>query len=176
MMSVSSGAVPLSTLTDWPNPKFDTRNFKPVAAAWAGVPRIGLGLAALPGMTSRQFAGFIGAAYLFLGSLGALVYVFPGGLLHQTLHVGVGVWGMTAASGAGTAVGFARKAAVLLGVFVLLEVTAPLREYFGGFMLEGRSLLMLHALTAMAAAYYGYYWTDAVVEAAPDRSERRKAA
>ncbi|HJT22546.1 MAG TPA: DUF4383 domain-containing protein [Nitrospira sp.] len=125
-------------------------------------------------MTNRQFAGLIGATYLFIGSLGALIYVFPGGLLHQTLHIAVGVWGMTAASGVKTSVGFARKTAVLVGAFFLFEMTPALREYFGGFLLEDKSLWMLHAMTAVAAAYYGYYWTDAVAEAAS--RQMKKAA
>ena len=125
-------------------------------------------------MTSRRFAGGIGVVYVLLGLLGAALYVFPTGLLHQTLHLVVGVWGLTAASSAVASVGYARKTAVLVGTFALLEATPSLRNYFDGFLSEGPSLSIIHVLTALTSAYYGYYWTEAVAEM--ERREMRKAA
>ncbi|HEU4684918.1 MAG TPA: DUF4383 domain-containing protein [Nitrospira sp.] len=128
-------------------------------------------------MTNRQFASLAGAVYLVIGGLGALVYVFPIGAFDQTLHLAVGIWGVTAASSVATALSFARKTAVLFAAVAVLELAPIVRSQFDGWLLPGPLLPLLHLLTAWGAGYYGYYWTDAVAEGQGERAEElRKAA
>jgi len=130
-------------------------------------------------MTIDRFAAFVGGLYLFIGSLGALLYVFPVGALHQAMHLAVAMWGMTAASSIPDSLRFARWATPLFLLATVVELT-PLRDQAGVWFLPGIGLSLLHVLTAAACAYYGYYWTSAVEEAAQttadSRSEPRKAA
>lgn len=124
-------------------------------------------------MTSQRFAGLLGAAYLLIGCLGVLSYVFPAGLLHHVIHLTVGIWGVNAATNALDAVRFARKVAVLSGILALVGVIPGVQEPFDYLLLFGNGLLVLHGVTAVVAAYYGYYWTDAVVNV---RGDDRRAA
>jgi len=130
-------------------------------------------------MTNRRFAGLLGGVYLFIGLLGALIYLFPVGALHQMLHLTVGIWGLTAASSVRASVSFARKTALVFAVVAIVELTPSLRGSFALLLLTGSGFPILHILSAMAAAYYGFYWTDAVLEAqrhADATTETRKAA
>jgi hypothetical protein len=124
-------------------------------------------------MTNRRFAGLIGIMYLCMGLIGAL-HEFHVDALHQALHFSVGLWGIMASARAGASVGFARKTTLLFGAVILLELSPMLRDIFGVPSMSGNGVLVVHVITALATAYYGYYWTDAVVEA--KNHESKKAA
>ncbi len=124
-------------------------------------------------MSSRRSVRFIGALYLLIALCAFLVYPFPAAVLLPTLHLSIGVWAIVASHQTFSAVKFSRKAAVLLGILALAELYLPslvLRvtstEFAGG-------VAMIHLAAAVLAAYYGYYWTDAVSEA--DRKSTKTA-
>ena len=147
-------------------------------------------------MTNQQFARYIGIAFVLVGVLGFLspfvtrvpmdaagltistgfgylLGLFAINLLHNIVHLGVGVWGLTASRTSLASVRFARGLAILYGVLTIMGLIPGLDTMFGLAPIFGHDV-WLHAVTAMAAAYFGYYWTDAAI--AVDRRENRRAA
>lgn len=69
------------------------------------------------------------------------------------VHVALGLWGLVAWSGALGAVGYARAASLLLALLALGGVAAMAT---GGMVALRGHNIWLHALTALAAAYFGF--------------------
>jgi hypothetical protein len=65
-------------------------------------------------------------------------------------------------------------AALLFSLFALVESHLPLPTLLLPWSPVGSDVPILHLTTALVAAYFGYYWTDAVVEA--DRRGATKTA
>ncbi len=147
-------------------------------------------------MAIRQFAKYIGIAFLLVGALGFLspfvspspaerlgftvqtgfgylLGLFAINVLHNFVHIGVGLWGLGASRSVLDSVRFSRALAIFYGTLALLGLIPGFNTTFGLIPLYGHNV-WLHALTALAAAYYGYYWTDAVVTA--EQRPTRKAA
>jgi hypothetical protein len=147
-------------------------------------------------MTSQQFAKYIGIAFLLVGVLGFLspfvsraptngigltlqtgfgylLGLFPVNVLHNVVHLGVGLWGLTASRNTLASVRFSRGLAIFYGALAVMGLIPGLDTMFGLVPIFGHDV-WLHAVTALAAAYFGYYWTDAAV--AVDRRETRRAA
>lgn len=144
-------------------------------------------------MTSRQFAKYIGIAFLLVGGLGFisplvtpapldgmgltvqtgfgyLLGLFAINVLHNIVHLVVGLWGVTASRNTVDSVRFARDLAIFYGVLTIMGVIPGLDTTFGLIPIFGHDV-WLHAITALGAAYYGYYWTEAIVT-----DQLRKAA
>ncbi len=137
-------------------------------------------------MTAPAFALILGLLYTGLGAfamLPSLVVVREGlpylfglfavsGMLNA-LHLGIGLWGLVAWSGAFGAVGYARAVSVLLAALALGGLLASLS--LSAVPLQGHNI-WLHALSAAAAAYIG--WRSAtrheLLRAVP--AERRRNA
>ncbi len=147
-------------------------------------------------MTSQQFAKYIGIAFLLVGVLGFLspfvsrapmdsidlaiptgfgylFGLFPINALHNIVHLGVGLLGTTASRSTLASVRFARGLAVFYGALAIMGLIPGLNTMFGLVPIFGHDV-WLHAVTALAAAYFGYYWTDAAI--AVDRRDTRRAA
>ncbi len=145
-------------------------------------------------MTVQRFAGTVGLLYLLVGLLGLIpVFVVPApverlgltaqsgfgyllglfavNLLHNLVHLGVGLWGWAASRTVIQALRFSRATALLFGALTVLGMIPGLNTSLGLIPLFGHDV-WLHALTALAAAYFGYYWTSAMAE----RRETRRAA
>jgi len=126
----------------------------------------------------RYFALILGVVYLLIGILGffpaalqppgpaapdlsvdagygRLLGLFPVNVLHNLVHLAVGVWGLSAYRSLGGSVGFARGLAVFYGVLAVMGLIAGLNTTFGLIPIFGHDV-WLHALTALAAAYFGF--------------------
>lgn len=130
-------------------------------------------------MTSRRFAQFIGVLFLVVGVLGfipafmstphpnavpglfadggygLLFGLFPVNWIHNLVHLGVGIAGLTLARSVSQARSFARGLTWLYGLLAVMGVITPLSMMFGLAPLHGWDV-WLHGGTAALAAYYGY--------------------
>jgi hypothetical protein len=86
---------------------------------------------------------------------GYLLGLFPVNLLHNLVHLGVGIWGLAAAHGRLSAIGFARGLAVFYGALAVMGLIPALDTMFGLVPLYGHDI-WLHAGTAAIAAYFGW--------------------
>jgi len=123
-------------------------------------------------MSTRYFALGAGVVYAILAIWGFVSTPFPGGLVVNLLHLGLGVWGVMAYASRPAARSYSRGLAVAAGIlaFIALLPTAPrtalwLDPTFGGFW--------LHALTVAIAAYFG--WGRRRQTAAFERNLRKAA-
>jgi len=123
-------------------------------------------------MTTRRFAGWMGGFYLFMSSLLVLFSLFPAGIVHEMVYLATGLWGTTAASNTLESIRFSRMTATVFGVLTLVELTHDLRSDLGPLVLDSSVLSALHLATALTAAYFGYYWTDAVFEAQKEKPQK----
>ena len=87
---------------------------------------------------------------------GYLLGLFPVNLLHNLVHLAIGAWGIVAYSrGIPGARAFARGLAIVYGVLTILGLIPGLNTLFGLVPLHGHDV-WLHAVTAAAAAYFGW--------------------
>jgi hypothetical protein len=147
-------------------------------------------------MTTERFARIVGILFLIVGILGFipallspadtppaglslqtgfgyLLGLFAVNVLHNLVHLGIGLWGLIASRSRLDAVRFARGLALFYGALAIMGLIPGLDTTLGMIPLFGHDV-WLHAATALVAAYFGYYWTDAVIEV--DRRETRRAA
>ena len=145
-------------------------------------------------MTTRYFALTIGIVYLFLGTLGFfsgmvaeplidappmaadtgygyLFGLFPVNVLHNVVHLTVGILGLIAYRGLAQSIRFARGLAMTFAVLAVLGVLPWASTAFGLIPLFGPNV-WLHALTAAAAAYFGY---SRAIEGVPVELAPRRA-
>jgi hypothetical protein len=119
-------------------------------------------------MGTRNFALVIGIAFLAAGVLGwipgvtqmhhgpdYLLGIFPVNALHNWVHVVIGVWGISASRAFLSARAYAKSLAVIYGVLAVLGVIPNAQTLWGLTPLFGADV-GLHALTAVAAAYFGF--------------------
>jgi hypothetical protein len=104
---------------------------------------------------------------------GYLLGLFAINVIHNVVHLGVGIWGLSASRSSLASVQFARGLAILYGALTIMGLIPGLDTMFGLAPLFGHDV-WLHAVTALAAAYFGFYWTDAAI--AVNRRETRRAA
>jgi hypothetical protein len=87
---------------------------------------------------------------------GYLLGLFPVNLLHNLVHLAIGAWGIVAYSrGIPGARAFARGLALLYGALAIIGLVPGLNTLFGLVPLHGHDV-WLHAVTAAAAAYFGW--------------------
>jgi Domain of unknown function (DUF4383) len=87
---------------------------------------------------------------------GRLFGLFPINALHNLVHIAIGIWGILAYRGFDSARTFARGLAVIYGLFAVMGLIPGLNTTFGMVPLYGHDV-WLHALTAIAAAYFGWF-------------------
>jgi hypothetical protein len=86
---------------------------------------------------------------------GYLLGLFPVNPVHNLFHLAWGLYGVLAYSGFAMAKGFARATAVVYAVLMVLGLIPGLNTMFGLIPLYGHDV-WLHALVAIAAAYFGF--------------------
>jgi hypothetical protein len=129
-------------------------------------------------MKTSTFALIFGIAYLAAGLLGlipamltppptdappttfAFLYgyllgIFPTNIVATLLRLAVGAWGLAAWSGRASSATYARSLAVLLGVLAVLGMLPLSNTLFGMMPIDGRDVV-LHAVSAVIAAYFGW--------------------
>ena len=88
-------------------------------------------------------------------SYGYLLGLFPVNILHTLVHLAIGVWGVFAQRDFDSARTFARGVAILYAVLTIFGLIPGLDTVFGLLPLFGHDI-WLHALTAIAAGYFGF--------------------
>lgn len=129
-------------------------------------------------MNTRTFALVFGIAYLGAGLLGLmpglltplpadapptrfdvmqgeLLGLFPVNMLHTTVHLAIGTWGLMAFMGWFGTRTYARSLAVLYGVLGVMGLVPGSNTMFGLTPLYGHDV-WLHLGTAAVAAYFGF--------------------
>jgi hypothetical protein len=140
----------------------------------------------------RTFAMVAGAVYVVVGILGFVPAVltsptgapplrvdraygylfglFPVNILHSLVHLVVGIWGGLASRTVAAARTYAASLAVIFGVLTVMGLLPGLNTVFGYIPLFGHDV-WLHAVTAVVAAYFGF-WETRMVTAVRDRTRR----
>ena len=134
----------------------------------AGAAYVGAGvLGFLPGVTQPPPPGApdlaVDAGY------GTLFGLFPINVLHNVVHLAIGLWGLAASRAFGAARMYAKSLAIIYGVLALMGLVPGLNTTFGLVPIFGHDV-WLHALTAASAAYFG--WMAPVDARHPQTSAR----
>lgn len=129
-------------------------------------------------MKTRYFALVLGILYAIVGVLGfippllramsieapnllvnvlsgRLLGIFPVNLIHTIVHLGVGIWGIVAYRSFTGSIIFAKSVAIIFGILAIMGLVPYLQTTFGLVPLWGSDVI-LHALTALVAAYFGF--------------------
>ena len=88
-------------------------------------------------------------------SYGYLLGLFPVNLVHNSVHLAIGIWGVTSAGTFANARTYARSLAVILGILTIAGFFTGFNTLFGLAPLFGNDV-WLHALSAIVAAYVGW--------------------
>ncbi len=143
-------------------------------------------------MSTRNFALALGIVYTLVGLLGFLpgitqpppanaptlavdagygflLGLFPINVLHNIVHLLIGVLGIAASRRLAGARQYARGLAIVYGLLAIMGLIPGLDRTFGLIPLFGHDV-WLHALTALASAYFGFMAPEATA-----RAERRVA-
>ena len=140
-----------------------TRNF----ALWIGIAYLAAGVLGFVPMAVRP-APDVGPALAVTAFSGYLFGLFPVNFMHNLVHLAIGAWGVAAARTAGGARTYSKSLAVFYGLLAVMGLIPALNTLFGLAPIHGHDV-WLHALTAVAAAYFGWV-------AAPERAPKISAA
>lgn len=144
-------------------------------------------------MSAKNFALAVGVLYMIVGILGFfpgllapvpagapelavntgygyLFGLFPVNVLHNFVHLGIGVWGVVAYRSLANSITFARGLAIIYGALTIMGFIPVLKTTFGLIPVFGHDI-WLHAVTAIVAAYFGYGGAAAAMPA--ERAARR---
>ena len=147
-------------------------------------------------MRTATFALILGVLYLAIGVLGlvpamlvpppidapttwfTLLYgylfgLFPVNVLHSSLHIAVGFWGLCAWRQRCSAVAYARALAVVFAALALLGLIPAANTLFGAMPVHAHDV-WLHAATALAAFHFGWRTQAAARERRHARGDRRQ--
>jgi hypothetical protein len=144
-------------------------------------------------MTSRHWALVSGIVFVAVGLLGFvpslaplpfgppplavdtgygfLFGIFPINVLHNLVHLLVGLLGLAAFWGALSARGYARGLAIFYGLLTIMGLIPGLNTVFGLIPIFGADI-GLHALTAIVSAYFGWAAPASVGERVHDTVAR----
>jgi hypothetical protein len=128
-------------------------------------------------MQTRYFALIAGIAYILAAASGIIpgllvhspdlppmrvdslygraLGLFPVNVLHTLVHLVIGLWGVPAWRALTSARLYARALAIIYGVLTVLGAIPQTSTLFGLVPLFGHDV-WLHAITALAAAYFGW--------------------
>ena len=86
---------------------------------------------------------------------GYLMGLFPINILHNIVHLIIGVWGIVASRSLGGARLYAQALAIVYGLLAVLGLIPATNTTFGLIPIHGHDI-WLHALSALIAAYFGF--------------------
>ena len=86
---------------------------------------------------------------------GRLLKLFPVNALHNLAHIAFGIWGVVAYRRWDSARFYARGVAIMYGVLAVMGLIPGLNTLFGLMPIHGNDV-WLHAVIALAAAYFGF--------------------
>ncbi len=88
--------------------------------------------------------------------MGYLFGLFPINVLHNIVHLAVGFWGILAYLSYSGSKGYSKGLAIFYGALTIMGFFPILRTTFGLITIFGNDI-WLHALTAIIAAYFGFF-------------------
>ena len=133
----------------------------------------------------RMFALIIGVVYIAAGALGfipaalttpggpdlavdtgygRLLGLFPVNILHNIVHLAIGLWGVLAYKSVAGSIAFARGLAIVYAILGVAGLIPGLNTLFGLVPLFGNDV-WLHLATAAVAAYFGWVARPATTSA-----------
>lgn len=125
----------------------------------SGILYIIVGIAGfVPGMVATPGTG--GPDVVLNTGYGYLLGLFPINVLHNIVHLGVGLWGLASYRSYLGARTYARGLAIFYGVLAIMGLFPVLNTTFGLIPIFGHDV-WLHAVTAAIAAYFGFKAPDA---------------
>ena len=128
-------------------------------------------------MNIKNYCGIMGGILLALGLLGfvpalapaqslpepsttgMLFGLFPINALHNLVHIGFGIWGLTASRQYDSSYYYTVTSAIIFGVLAVLGMVPALNTLFGLVPLHGH-VVWLHAVIAASGAYFAYDYTN----------------
>ena len=132
-----------------------------IFAYGAGILYIGAGiLGFIPGFTSSP--PMDAPSLTIEGSYSYLFGLFPVNILHNFVHIGIGVWGLLSSGSGAMARIFAISVAVIYALLAVLGIIPEAHTLFGFVPLFGHDV-WLHAATAVVAGYFGFFTPPGVV-------------
>lgn len=120
----------------------------------SGILYICVGLAGfVPGMVATPGTG--GPHVALNAGYGYLLGAFPINVLHNIVHIAIGLWGLASYRSYLGARNYGRGLAIFYGVLAVMGLLPVLNTTFGLIPIFGNDV-WLHALTALIAAYFGF--------------------
>ncbi|MER3492604.1 MAG: DUF4383 domain-containing protein [Mastigocladus sp. ERB_26_2] len=110
-------------------------------------------MGSIPGMVATPGTG--GPAVVVKTGYGYLLETFAINVLHNIVHLAVGVWGLLSYRSYIKAQYYARGLAIFYGVLTIMGLLPVLNTVFGLIPIFGNNV-WLHGLTAIIAAYFGF--------------------
>ena len=129
-------------------------------------------------MDIKRYCQVIGAIFLAIGILGffpgvsqppahhmepsttgLLFGLFPINGLHNLVHIGFGIWALSAAKAVDTARVFCAANAIIYAVLAVCGLIPVLNNMFGLVPLHGHDV-WLHGLIALVSAYFAWGWSE----------------
>lgn len=107
----------------------------------------------IPGMVATPGTG--GPDVAVNAGYGYLLGTFPVNILHNIVHLAVGIWGLVAYRTYTGSRNYSRGLAIFYGVLAIMGLLPVLNTTFGLIPIFGNDV-WLHALTALIAAYFGF--------------------
>lgn len=86
---------------------------------------------------------------------GRLLGLFPVNVVHNLVHLAVGIWGIVAAKSFAASVFYAKANAVVFGLLVILGLIPATNTLFGLAPIYGNDI-WLHLVNAVVAGYFGF--------------------
>lgn len=112
------------------------------------------------------------AGLAFTSGYGYLLGLFPINVLHNIVHLLVGVLGIAASSSLGSTRLYSGGLAIFYGLLAILGLFPPTQSTLGFIPIFGNDV-WLHAVTAAIATYFGFIATPDLLEIRTGQSATR---
>ena len=107
------------------------------------------------GLLGLMLAPYTGPALAVTAQAGLLMGLFPVNVLHNIVHLIIGIAGIAAYRSYNGSRGYARALAIVYALLAILGLLPFTNTTFGLSPIHGHDV-WLHALTAAVAAYFGF--------------------
>lgn len=124
---------------------------------------------------NQSVAKLLGVVFIVVGVLGFLGFaggtmsmqppsdllgLFPVNLLHNIVHILIGIWGLSAARSAAGATAFCKQAGVLYLLLTIIGFIPSLTDQLANLVPLGGNDRYLHLVLALILLYFGYVGTS----------------
>lgn len=121
----------------------------------------------IPGMVATP--GATGPAVVIKAGYGYLLEAFPVNIVHNLVHIAIGIWGVAAYRSYIKSRSYGRGLAIFYGVLAIMGLLPVLNTVFGLMPIFGHDV-WLHGVTAAIAGYFGFKTPDAATLREHERS------